>query len=299
MSTPTPPADVQARLARLFVYPIKSCAGIEMPEVLLTETGLEFDRAWMVVDAEGSFVTQREMPRLALVRPQLKHYDMVLRAPGMLALHVALESVEGPVEVTIWDEAVKAYDMGDVAAQWFSDFLNAERPQGVAAQRYRLVRFDPEHKRLSNKRWTGGLDAENQFSDGYPLLVLSQAALDGLNARLAETGHAPVGIERFRPNLVLDGIEAHDEDRLDVLAIATDEGTARLRMAKPCPRCPIPDIDPATALSRPEVGDTLRRYRASTALDGAIAFGMNAIVLDGIDHALRPGQAASADYRFD
>ncbi len=300
MSSPTPSAaDVQARIARLFIYPIKSCAGVEVPEVLLTETGLEFDRAWMVVDENGEFVTQRELPRMALVRPQLRLSDMVLRAPGMLALHVALDAVEEPVEVTVWDDRVKAYDMGAVAAQWFSDFLNAERPAGAAARRLRLVRFDPEHKRLSNKRWTGGLEAENQFSDGYPVLVLSQAALDGLNERLAEAGHAAVGIERFRPNVVLDGIEAHDEDRLDVLEIATDGGPARLKMVKPCPRCPIPDIDPATALSSPEVGDALRAYRANPVVDGAITFGMNAIVLDGIDHALRAGQPAAADYRFD
>lgn len=298
-ATDLSPRDAQARVARLFVYPVKSCAGVAVDEVLLIETGLEFDRAWMVVDEAGRFVTQRELPRMALIRPQLKHSEMVLRAPGMLALHIALDAVEEPTEATVWNDRVKAYDMGDTAAQWFSDFLNAERPAGQAVQRLRLVRFDPEQQRLSNKRWTGGLDAPNQFSDGYPLLVLSQASLDGLNARLQAAGHAPVGIERFRPNLVLDGLEAHDEDRLDVLEIATGDGVARLKMVKPCPRCPIPNIDPATALSSPEVGDALQAYRAHPAVDGAIAFGMNAIVLDGVDHALRPGQAAAADYRFD
>ncbi|MFT3719233.1 MOSC domain-containing protein [Pseudorhodoferax sp.] len=298
MTADLPSADVQARIARLFVYPIKSCAGVELAEVLLTETGLEFDRAWMVVDEAGVFMTQRELPRMALIRPQLRQFDMVLRAPGMLALHIALDAVEAPVEVTVWNDRVKAYDMGDVAAQWFSDFLNAGRPAGRPAQRLRLVRFDPEQRRLSSKRWTGEADAPNQFSDGYPVLVLSQASLDGLNQRLAAAGHAPAGVERFRPNLVLDGLDAHDEDRLDELQIATGEGLARLRMVKPCPRCPIPNIDPATALSSPEVGDALQAYRAHPAVDGAIAFGMNAIVLDGIDHALRTGQPAAADYRF-
>ncbi|KQP20623.1 MOSC domain-containing protein [Pseudorhodoferax sp. Leaf267] len=294
-----PARDVQARIARLFIYPIKSCAGIEVPEALLTETGLEFDRAWMVVDEQGVFVTQRECPRMALVRPQLKHFDMVLRAPGMLALHIALDTVEAPVQVRVWKDQVQAYDMGDVAAQWFSDFLNADRPAGTPARALRLVRFDPEQQRLSNKRWTGDIDAPTQFADGFAALVLSQASLDGLNQRLQAAGHAPVGIERFRPNIVLDGIEAHDEDRLDVLEIATADGPARLKMVKPCPRCPIPNIDPATALSSPEVGDAMQAYRALDVVGGAIAFGMNAIVLDGIDHALRPGQQAGADYRFD
>jgi len=294
-----PEGDVAATITRLFVYPIKSCAGVELPEVLLTETGLEFDRAWMVVDEAGKFVTQRELPRMALIRPQLKHYDMVLRAPGMLALHVSLNEVQDPVEVQVWKDTVKAYDMGDVAAQWFSDFLNADRPAGLPARKLRLVRFDPDHQRLSNKKWTGEIDAPNQFSDGFPVLVLSQAALDGLNERLAKAGHAAVGIERFRPNIVLAGIEAHDEDRLDELSIATNEGVARLKMVKPCPRCPMPNIDPATAISSPEVGDTMQAYRSLPVIDGAIAFGMNAIVTGGIDYALRPGQAASADYRFD
>src|SRR5690606_32727079 len=89
--------DVTARIERLFVYPVKSCSGIELKEALLTEAGLDLDRAWMVVDERGEFVTQRELPRMALVRPQLKIHEVVLRAPGMLALHLAIDTVEEPV----------------------------------------------------------------------------------------------------------------------------------------------------------------------------------------------------------
>src|SRR4051812_12165716 len=106
-------ADVTTRIARLFVYPVKSCAGVEVSEALLTETGLDLDRAWMVVDAEGEFVSQRELPRMALVKVQLKHYDAILRAPGMLALHLTIDAVEAPVRVRVWDDEVQAYDMGD------------------------------------------------------------------------------------------------------------------------------------------------------------------------------------------
>ena len=91
--------DLQARVSRLFVYPIKSCAGVELQESLLIETGLEFDRAWMVVDEEGEFLSQRELPRMALIRPTLKYSEMVQRAPGMLALHIAFDRVEEPVRV--------------------------------------------------------------------------------------------------------------------------------------------------------------------------------------------------------
>ena len=292
----TAPADfdLQATIARLFVYPIKSCAGVELPEALLTETGLEFDRAWMVVDAAGEFVTQRQLPRMALIRPQMKHSEMVLRAPGMLALHIAFDRVEQPVRVRVWKDEVAAYDMGDIAAQWFSDFLS----QPGRPQKLRLVRFDPEQKRLSNMKWTGGIEAQNQFSDGYPLLVASEGSLAELNARLAAQGHAAVGIERFRPNIVLAGVEAHDEDRVEMLHVATGEGEAQLQPVKPCTRCPVPDIDPATAESSPEVGDMLRTYRQDARVDGAITFGMNCIVREGVEHLLKVGQPVAANYRF-
>ena len=290
-----PDFDLNATIARLFVYPIKSCAGVELPEVLLTETGLEFDRAWMVVGADGVFVSQRELPRMALIRPQMKQMEMVLRAPGMLALHIAFDRVEQPVRVKVWRDEVAAYDMGDVAAQWFSDFLSEPgKPQAL-----RLVRFDPEHKRLSNMTWTKGVEAPNQFADAFPLLVASEKSIDELNEKLVAAGHAAVGIERFRPNIVLAGVEAQDEDRVETIHIATAEGGARIEPAKPCTRCPIPDIDPATAVSTPEVNDTLRTYRANARVDGAVTFGMNCIVLDGIDHLLKVGQTVGANYRFE
>jgi hypothetical protein len=161
------------------VYPVKSCSGVPVNEAVLTEAGLDLDRAWMVVDAQGEFVSQRELPRMALIRPQLKTYEIILRAPGMLALHLAIDAVEQPVRVRVWDDEVPAYDMGAVAAQWFSDFLG---------QPLRLVRFDPAHRRLSSLKWTGGIEAPNQFSDGFPVLVTSEASLDDLNGMSLKCG---------------------------------------------------------------------------------------------------------------
>ncbi|MDP3700897.1 MAG: MOSC N-terminal beta barrel domain-containing protein [Hylemonella sp.] len=302
-ATPLSPADVQARIARLFVYPVKSCAGIEVSEALLTETGLDLDRAWMVVDEHGEFLSQREAPRLALVQPQFKRggTELQLRAPGMLALHLRVDAVEAPTRVRVWDDEVPAWDMGDIAAQWFTDFL-ALNEQGLPkanAPKYRLVRFDPEHRRLSDRKWTGEAEALNQFSDGFAVLVLGQASLDGLNTRLQAQGSAPADVRRFRPNIVLDGLPEHDEDRVGPLQIETAEGPALLTPVKPCPRCPIPDIDPLTAHSTPEVGDTLQTYRQDARLQGAVTFGMNAIVSAGMDKVLRVGQPVSASYRFD
>ncbi|HKW82499.1 MAG TPA: MOSC N-terminal beta barrel domain-containing protein [Burkholderiaceae bacterium] len=282
--------DIDVRLHSLHVYPIKSCAGIRLDEALLIETGLEFDRAWMVVDLQGRFVTQRELPRMALIRPTLRQSDMVLRAPGMLALHVQLDAVEAPTRATVWDDEVAAYDMGDLCAQWFSDFLG--RP-------LRLVRFDPEQKRLSDKRWSGAIDAENAFADGFALLVASTAGLAELNQRLAAAGHDAVTMERFRPNIVLDGLEAHGEDALDEIEFDSDDGVVRLKLVKPCGRCSIPDVNPATGETGHAVGDTLASYRADARLEGALTFGMNAVIVEGVERALRAGMPGRATFRFD
>jgi uncharacterized protein len=290
------PADLHGVISQLIVYPVKSCGGVPVPEAILTETGLEFDRAWMVVDDRGEFLTQRELPRMALIQPQLKYHEMILRAPGMLALHVKLDEVEQPVRVRVWDDDVAAYDMGKVAAQWFTDFL------GRAA---RLVRFDPEHKRVSSLKWTGGVEALNQFSDGFSVLVISEASLTQFNEKMVASGSAAVSMARFRPNIVLGdaidvaGLAPHDEDRLDGLHIGTAEGVVQLKPVKPCPRCPIPNVDPATGTSSPEVGDLLQTYRQDARVNGAVTFGMNAIVIDGVDCLLKVGQTVKANYGFE
>jgi uncharacterized protein YcbX len=297
MNATPPAADLHATIEQLWVYPVKSCAGISVPDAELTDTGLLYDRAWMVVDSAGEFVSQRDLPRMALIQPSFKLGQLVLRAPGMLALHLALDAAEGPAKVRVWDDEVMACDMGDLAAQWFSDFLGSEAPAPL--KRLRLARFDPEVKRACDAAWTAGREAFTQFSDGFSLLVTSQASLDALNARLVEAGHAPVTMARFRPNIVLGGVAPHDEDRVGTWSIATEGASVRLENAKPCGRCPIPNIDPATAIPSPEVGDTLQTYRQDRRLRGAITFGMNAIVVEGDGLMLRVGQAVGGTWRFE
>jgi hypothetical protein len=194
--------------------------------------------------------------------------------------------------VQVWDDVVKAYDMGALAAQWFSDFLGIK---GL-----RLARFDPEQKRLSERKWTGPIDAENAFADGFPLLVVSTASLAELNRRLAAAGQPGVSMQRFRPNLVLDGLEdAHAEDHIDTLEIATDDGPVVLKLVKPCARCSIPDVDPVTAEKGHAVQDTLMAYRADARVNGGLTFGMNAIVVQGFGLTLRAGQPLVLRHAFD
>ena len=284
-------SDLTCRIAALHLHPVKSFAGVAVDEALLIETGLELDRAWMVVDAAGEMLTQREQPRMALVRTQLRGDDLVLRAPGMLALHLHLDAVEAPTRVRVWNDEVKAYEMGALAGQWISDFLGLP---GL-----RIVRFDPEQKRLSDPKWTGDVAAESAFADAFALLVVGSASLADFNERLVARGEAAVGIERFRPNLVLDGLAAFEEDHVDELAIETDEGPVRLKLVKPCVRCTIPDVDPATGTAGHAVGDTLATFRADARMGGGLTFGMNAIVLEGVERALRVGQTVRATLRFD
>jgi hypothetical protein len=278
-------------LSEIRLHPVKSCGGFSVNESLLIETGLDLDRAWMVVDAHGDMLTQRELPRLALVSASMRRGDLALRAPGMLALHLSLEAVEAPTRVQVWDDTVAAYDMGALAGQWFSDFLGVK---GL-----RLVRFDPEQKRLSDRKWTGAIEAENAFADGFPLLVTSTASLAELNRRLALAGQAAVDMARFRPNLVLDGLPAaHDEDHVDTLEIEAEGGPVVLKLVKPCARCTIPDVDPATAAQGHAVADALAAYRADARVNGGLTFGMNAVIVSGIDSVLRPGAAVKATLAF-
>ncbi len=289
-SDPGVAGDVDVRLAGMRIHPVKSCGGIEVDTATVIETGLEFDRAWMVVDAQGRFVSQRRLPRMALVQPAFRHSELILRAPGMLALHLSLDTVEAACRVTVWGDTVDAWDMGALCAQWFSDLLG---------EPLRLVRFEPEQRRLSDPAWTGEVEAENAFSDAFPLLVASTASLDEVNRRLAVRGDAPVTMARFRPNLVLDGLSAHDEDHLDEIVFETATGPVRIRLVKPCGRCSVPDVDPATGLQGQAVGAVLADYRTDPRIEGQLSFGMNAVVLEGVDRVLRTGMAGRARYAFD
>jgi uncharacterized protein len=277
-----------ALISGLWVYPVKSCAGVAVTEAALCDTGFDLDRAWMVVDEQGEFVSQREHPRMALIRPQLKQFEVVLRAPGMLALHLDTERVESPTRVRVWDDVVNAYDMGEVAAQWMSMAITEGK------EKLRLVRFDPDHQRLAAMKWTGGAAAPTQFVDGFPLLVCTDASVAELNGRLQAAGASPVGIDRFRPNIVLSGLPAHDEDHIASIQL----GGVALKLVKPCVRCSIPDVNPVDASTGTAVAQAIASYRADSRMNGAVTFGMNAIVTAGVGESICVGSVASVTYAF-
>jgi uncharacterized protein YcbX len=279
-----------ATLRALTLYPIKSCAGMAVDEALVTAAGLlahgVHDREWMLVSADGRFLTQREHPRMALIMPRPAAGVLVVSAPGAQPLALDLAAPDGPAHmVRIWDDTVPAADCGDTAAAWFSAVLGST---------CRLVRFRRDAVRPTSTKWTGGVPAETRFADGYPLLLIGAASLADLNRRLSAAGRAPLPMNRFRPNLVVDGIEAFEEDYLATLSA----GELVLKPVKPCARCPIPAIDQATGVHGPDPIDILLTYRANARMAGAVCFGMNCIVAAGAPGVLRVGQQLQAELSF-
>jgi uncharacterized protein YcbX len=288
-----------ATISELFVYPIKSCAGIALHEARLFATGLEYDRCWMVTDPAGAMLTQRAYPRMALIQVEIGAEDLVIRAPGMSELRTPLDSarLEAPsaVQTQVWRDAAYGLDTGAASAAWFSTFL------GMPA---RLLRFDPKRERIVDPDYTDSVGgATTHFADGFPLLVIGQASLDDLNTRLSGKGAPAIPINRFRPNVVLTGLDAYEEDYVKTLSIDGEAGeNVQLQLVKPCSRCPMPTIDQAKGAPDPdwpnEPTDTMSVYRANPQRNGAITFGNNALVARGAGQWLRVGQSVDAELGF-
>ena len=281
----------RATIAALNVYPVKGCRGIGVPRARVAARGLVAtagaaivgDREFMIVDASGRFVTQREMPRLALIAERLDSEALVLSTRGASPLAVELGAPRGaPRKVTVWRSEVIAHDVGDAAARWLAAALDAE---------VRLVRFDPRETRLCNPEYAGASGAHVAFADGYPVLAIGEASLADINTRLAAAGAAALPMDRFRPNVVLAGLEAYDEDHVDTI---TGDGVT-LRLVKPCTRCQVTTTDQDTATVGDEPLATLAHYRMNAAL-GGVTFGMNAIVVAGEGRELAVG--VDVDCRF-
>ena len=269
-----------ASIAGLSIYPVKSCRGIALASAKLGTTGLTDDRHWMMVRPNGRFVTQRELPRMALIGTSVDDGALSLAAPGMPPLTVPRANGGAALAVTVWKFSGSGIDCGEAAARWCSDFL---------ATPLRLVRFDASVPRECSPEWTGGTPAITEFSDGFPILVISRASLAELNSRL----QIALPMERFRPNLVLDGVGAYDEDRIHELRTPA----VTLRLVKPCTRCSITTTDQQRGVvDGVEPLATLKTYRNDSALRG-VTFGQNAIIVKGIGENLRVGDPLDITWR--
>lgn len=244
-------------LNSIFVYPLKSARGLSVSAWNVGERGLEFDRRWMVVDSEYKFLTQRQIPRLALISAILTQTELVLDAQGMNKLSIPLARKETPpITVRVWDDTVQAELESNTASQWLSDFLHVET---------KLVFMPDRSQRHVHPKYT----TENNpvgFADAFPFLVLSEASLEELNRRLDR----PLPMNRFRPNLVVSGCSAFAEDDWKEIKI----GTVELHFAKPCSRCATTTVDQATGIAGKEPLKTLATFRQR---DGKVYFGQNAV----------------------
>jgi hypothetical protein len=258
-------------IKELYIYPIKSARGIPLTSARLDARGLELDRRWMIIDDKDVFLTQRKVPRMALIEVAMCEDRLTVRAAGMEELRLPAHQETGTTRrVQVWDDTVDAIDAGDDAARWFTAMM--DRP-------CRLVRMPDDAQRVADPRFARK-EALVSFVDAFPLLLISQASLDDLNTRLVE----PVPMNRFRPNIVLDGCLPYEEDTWESIEI----GQIAFRVAKPCARCAVPAVDQQTGERCREPLRTLESYRTR---NGKVCFGQN-IVHEGIG-ILKVGDSAT------
>jgi uncharacterized protein YcbX len=249
-------------LSAIHIFPIKSCAPLVLNEAVVEPRGLARDRRWMIVDAAEKFVTGRQQSRLTLIRARPDGSALQLDAPGMPTLRVETPINGARVDTAVWEAAVTPSLAADDAHRWFSTYLGAP---------HRLVYMDEACARPIKAMYAGkyGEDADRvSFADAFPLLLISQAALDQLNDKLAQ----PVPMLRFRPNLVVAGTEPHAEDGWKRIRI----GDVELDVVKACTRCVFTTVDFERGERDPsgEPLRTLTKYRRSP--DG-VTFGQNLI----------------------
>lgn len=243
-------------VSELAIYPVKSLAQITLDESRIDRFGLVNDRRWMVVDQNGVFISQRQYAKMCLIQPVFINNKLTLKASGSKDLKVTSVNVNTRHKVVVWQDECNAYDCGDDVADWLSEFLDVK---------CRLMYFPKDENRLVDQMYAKSTD-HTAFSDGFPILLISQASLDDLNSKL----EMPVPMSRFRPNLIVSGCPPFAEDDWKTIRI----GELLLNVVKPCSRCTIPNIDSTTAERGIEPAKTLSGYRKT---NNKIYFGQNVI----------------------
>ncbi len=246
------------QLEQLWIYPVKSLPGVRMQSARVDVRGFVLDRHWMIVDkANGSFITQREYPSLALIGLELKDHKVELAIPGNgRASFRAGENSGETVQVIVWQDSLPALHVSPEVDQLLSGYLG--KPVS-------LVEMRDDIKRQVDPDYAGEAD-QTGFSDGFPFLLIGQASLEDLNHRIG--GHPVITMQRFRPNLVVTGSEAYAEDEWQHIQI----GSISFRVVKPCSRCSITTVDPLTGERSAEPLRTLAGYRSR---DNKVFFGQN------------------------
>ena len=262
----------------LNVYPVKSARGIPRTRVRLAATGFEWDRHWMVIREDGTFLTQRTHPLLVHILTELTGEALILTSQRSEPLVLPL-APRGPARpVRIFKDSCEGLDQGDEAAAWVS---------AVLGEPVRIVRSPAVPGRRANPEYAGPGPAPLAFPDGYPILVCNRSSLDDLNGRLPEA----LPMERFRPSLVLEGLPPFAEDRIASIEI----GHVVLTLVKPCTRCIIPSTDQCTGTRGFDPTPVLRTFRFDRELLG-VTFGENAVITRGVGEVLECGAQCRVAY---
>lgn len=273
----------QARVSGLYVYPVKSMKGIALQEALLTPKGLEHDRRWMVVRADGRFMTQREEPCLALIHTRLDEHGVTLSRDGHGSISIPFESAGGkPLQTRIWQDDCAAQDEGDEVSGWLSAALGSKEP-------VRLVRMAAGFERPQSQPQRFGAANKTVFADAAPFLVANESSLERLNRELGTQGLAPVPMNRFRPNVVVRGLQPFAEHRTATL---DSEGWS-LALVDHCVRCLVTTVDQETGQRDParEPYQTLRRLNPAPGEKSPPAFAQNAVLGSGAGARIAVGAA--------
>lgn len=260
---------ISATITKLVIYPVKSLQGIEVQQAVCLETGLQYDREWVVVNNKNLFMSQRNIAAMATIQVNLTQTHLVLSHPdhGECAVPLANHQANAE-EVTIWKDQSLARDEGEAVSTWLTNVLGEFR-----GSRLRLVRFDKSRKRIVREKYTQTTDSTLMFADACPYLLVSQDSLTALNEELAKNAHLPVDLERFRGNIEVTGLAPWQEYQAKTLRI----NQVVLRGEAPCHRCPMPGIDQKTGHT-PEPGQpfkTLMQMPVPAELSGAY-FGLHA-----------------------
>ena len=244
-------------LSDIFIYPVKSLTGIQVAQWQVTKTGFQYDRQWMLIDAQGQFLSQRRLPKMALIKTALTSEHLILSAPNQIDLTLSLTPTDGEIIAsTIWHDQCPARHISQQADLWFSRFLDTD---------CRLVYLPDEVMRHVDAKYAKATD-QASFSDGFPFLLIGENSLLALNQAM----QLDLPMTRFRPNLVIAGCSSYAEDSWREIRI----GDIDFRLPKPCSRCAVPTIDPETAQTGKEPLTTLNRLRK---WQNKVYFGQNAI----------------------
>ncbi|MDL5050260.1 MOSC domain-containing protein, partial [Oscillatoria amoena NRMC-F 0135] len=246
------------RLSEIWIYPVKSLAGIRVRQAMVLEKGLEHDRRFMLVDSDNRFITQREHPELALFDTKIsgRQLHITHRVTNQSVMVNLNPTSPAALPATIWNDAVIVSEVDDKTSEWFAAQLNMT---------CKLVHFPEENPRPVDTRYV--MDNEQvSLADGYPYLIIGQASLDDLNTRLAE----PIGINRFRPNFVFTGGDPYEEDGWKDFSI----GSIHFTGVKNCARCVLTTVDPVSGKKGNEPLRTLSSYRKK---NGKVVFGQNVV----------------------